>query len=311
MKKSSLKRGTVIVLFIVLILTTYHFITTTTQTTESLTTTTSSTSQSLTLANLTETETTTVTYVQATADEVTLYKEASSSSKKLAEINTGEFATWQKTTGNYYQVLTNDGQTGYLAKNKSTLVKTKKQTPPTDLKDAVIVLNPGHGGDDTGAISTDETIYEKDLTLETAEVVKKALEAQGATVILTRTDDESESLAEITEKSNQNQADIFISFHYDSTEYANEATGTTTYYYYQEYKNLAETINDSLVENLTLENRGLEYGNFQVLRENTQPALLLELGYMNNDYDLATFSTTSYQQAVATAIVAGLTDYFS
>ena len=85
--------------------------------------------------------------------------------------------------------------------------------------------------------------------------------------------------------------DVFISFHYDSTEDSNEASGTTTYYYDEKNLPLANAVENELAKNLPLISRGVEFGDYQVLRENNQPALLLELGYMNNDNDLAQFKT--------------------
>ncbi|MDA9470751.1 N-acetylmuramoyl-L-alanine amidase [Enterococcus sp. 5H] len=248
--------------------------------------------------------------VKVGKEDASLYSEASEKSKKIAEINRGELLELQEVTDQWYQVITNDGDIGYISPNDSQLIERPAQTMPKSLAEATIVLNPGHGGDDTGAISNSGWIYEKDVTLETAEIIKAALEEQGSTVILTRDGDITEDLAEVVEISNENEADIFISLHYDSSENMNEATGTTTYYYYETYGDLADTVNEALATNLPLENRGVTYGNYQVLRENTQPALLLELGYMNSDYDLAIFNTEEYQTTVANAIIEGLTTYF-
>lgn len=248
--------------------------------------------------------------VKVGKEDASLYSEASEKSKKIAEINRGELVELQEVTDQWYQVITNDGDIGYISQNDSQLIERPAQTMPKSLAEATIVLNPGHGGDDTGAISNSGWIYEKDVTLETAEIIKAALEEQGSTVILTRDGDITEDLAEVVEISNENEADIFISLHYDSSENMNEATGTTTYYYYETYGDLADTVNEALATNLPLENRGVTYGNYQVLRENTQPALLLELGYMNSDYDLAIFNTEEYQTTVANSIIEGLTTYF-
>jgi N-acetylmuramoyl-L-alanine amidase len=248
--------------------------------------------------------------VKVGAEDILLYSKASAESAEIAEINRGELLELIATKDQWYQVKTNDGDEGYVSKNDSQLITRTTQVRPDSLEGTTIVLNPGHGGDDTGAVSNNGWIYEKEVTLETAEVIKEALEEKGSTVILTRDSDVTENLAEICTISQENDADIFISLHYDSSENMNEATGTTTYYYYEAYAELAETVNDALIENLPLQNRGIEYGNFQVLRENTQPALLLELGYMNSDDDLAIFNTSEYQQTVADALVEGLTDYF-
>lgn len=253
----------------------------------------------------------TKTFVKISSQGATLYTQADSTSTQIGEVNPGEMVTFLDESGDYYHITTNHQSTGYVLKSEATLIKQNLRSTPTSLDQAIIVLNPGHGGDDVGALSNDENYYEKDVTLSTAKVVKKALEAAGATVILTRDSDETESLDSITQKSMEEQADVFISFHFDSTDYANMASGVTTYYYYYTYQNLAETINDQLTDLLPLENRGVEYGDFEVIRETTQPSLLLELGYMNNDSDLQTILTTSYQNKVAKAIVNGLTQYFS
>ncbi|MBO0470658.1 N-acetylmuramoyl-L-alanine amidase [Enterococcus sp. DIV0242_7C1] len=248
--------------------------------------------------------------VKVGSKEAILYSKASTKSTELAEINRGELLKLVATENQWYQVITNDGDEGYVSKNASQIITRTKQEIPSSLEGATIVLNPGHGGDDTGAISNNDLIYEKEVTLETVEVIKTALEEKGSTVILTREDDVAGDLADICTVSQQNEADIFISLHYDSSENMNEATGTTTYYYYEAYADLAEAVNQSLSETLPLQNRGIDYGNYQVLRENTQPALLLELGYMNSDHDLEIFNTDDYQMQVAKALIEGLTEYF-
>ncbi|GGC93904.1 N-acetylmuramoyl-L-alanine amidase [Enterococcus wangshanyuanii] len=247
--------------------------------------------------------------VQIGSKDAILYSKASIKSTELAEVNRGELIELIATEDQWYQVVTNAGDEGYVSKNDSQIITRTKQKTPSSLEGMTIVLNPGHGGDDTGAISNDGWIYEKEVTLETAEVIKSALEEKGSTVILTRDEDIAEDLSEICTVSQQNNADLFISLHYDSSENMNEATGTTTYYYYEAYADLAEAVNQSLSENLPLQNRGIDYGNYQVLRENTQPALLLELGYMNSDYDLEIFNTEAYQMKVANALIEGVSEY--
>ncbi len=248
--------------------------------------------------------------IKITSEEAKLYQSEDTSSKQLLDINIGELAEHIETVNNFYKITTNDGLTGYLQQEDGQKISTTEQIIPTNLSEATIVLDAGHGGDDTGAISNYGTLFEKDITLETVLTVKRRLETEGATVVLTRNTDTNVTLDEICATSIENKADIFISFHFDSTEHMNEASGTTTYYYYQSYDKLARTINQSLTNWLPLQNRGVEYGNYQILRENTQPSVLLELGYMNNDYDLETFYTTEYQENVANALVEGLTKYF-
>lgn len=267
-----------------------------------------STSQEKATQAATKSSTETKTMVKIGKEDSTLYADAALTTP-LTVVNGGELTTYLTPKNDAYQVTTNDGTTGYLALTNGSIVEKTVQETPTDLSDAVIVIDPGHGGSDTGALSTNEEIEEKTITLSTAKKVKKELEATGATVYLTRTSDTFVQLGDICTYSEAKKADIFISLHADSTEYANEATGITTYYYYQENEKLAQTVSDSF-DDLPLASRGIATGNYQVLRENLQPALLVEMGYMNNDADLAEMTTSSYQQQLAESLTEALRDYF-
>ena len=188
-----------------------------------------STSQEKATQAATTSSTETKTMVKIVKEDSTLYADAALTTP-LTVVNGGELTTYLTQKDDAYQVTTNDGTTGYLALTNGSIVEKTVQENPTDLSDAVIVIDPGHGGSDTGALSTNEEIEEKTITLSTAKKVKKELEAAGATVYLTRTSDTFVQLGDICMYSEAKKADIFISLHADSTEYANEATGITTYY---------------------------------------------------------------------------------
>ncbi|MCI5775769.1 MAG: N-acetylmuramoyl-L-alanine amidase [Aerococcus sp.] len=220
-------------------------------------------------------------------------------------------------SGAYYHVKTADGDTGYIANWVVTsdsqamkqLAETAKAT--TTLQSKTIVLDPGHGGEDPGTISDDESLYEKDITLKTAQAVKAALEGAGATVIMTRDDDETVSLAERPALANQQAADAFISLHYDKAENNPSASGSTVYQYGDTSTPLALAVQSQLVEKGQLPNTGIKFGDFQVLRESQMPGLLIELGYMSNLNDIAVFIQDSYYDHVAQSIVDGLTIFFN
>src|SRR5699024_4972779 len=140
--------------------------------------------------------------------------------------------------------------------------------------------------------------------------VATKLRAAGANVVLTRSNDSFVDLAPRAQASNKLKADAFISLHFDSSENANEASGVTTYYYHNNRdKKLADLISQQL-SNLTLDNRGVEFGNFQVLRDNERPAVLLELGYINTKKDFSYIQQNDYQNKVASDVVNALTAYF-
>lgn len=248
----------------------------------------------------------------ARQNETKLRQSPSIESDIIGTVDRGETLKVLSIEDDWYQVETKNNQTGYVANwVVATAKPSKKQdSVNSSIAETTIVLDPGHGGTDVGAQSNDGKIFEKNVTLATAKYVQKALLDLGANVILTHQGDELLGLSEIAEKSNRANADVFISFHYDSTEDSNEASGTTTYYYDEKNLPLANAVENELAKNLPLISRGVEFGDYQVLRENNQPALLLELGYMNNDNDLAQFKTKKYQELVAKAVQNALLEYF-
>ncbi len=223
----------------------------------------------------------------------------------------GESFTYLSTEGDWYQVKLPDGQKGYVANWVVDLSADQTPAPTasvTSLAEATIVIDAGHGGNDPGALAN--TFYEKEVTLDTAKLVANRLRDAGANVILTRSDDTFVSLDERAVISNKSNADVFISLHYDSTEHANEISGTTTYYYHDRDIPLAEIVSGNFQEKGLLPNNDVRFGDFYVTRENTQPALLIELGYLNNDVDQLTVNTSNYQTTVAEIIYQSLNQYF-
>lgn len=211
-------------------------------------------------------------------------------------------------TDNWYKVRYDDHHFGWVASwliNQSPKIKTA-----TNLSEATIVLDPGHGGSDSGALSIDKKHDEKTYTLQLAKRVRNQLVARGAHVIMTRTGNQTVSLGARPEMATDNHADAFISFHYDSSPSNNLGSGFTTYYYHANTSlKLARTINQHLV-GLPLENKGVEVGDFEVIRDNLRPALLLEMGYINTARDFKAIENPTYQNKVAKDITNGLATYF-
>ena len=109
--------------------------------------------------------------------------------------------------------------------------------------------------------------------------------------------------------SNREKANAFISLHFDSGPNSN-ASGTTGYYFTSTSENLAQTVNKYIARNLTLKSQGTKFQNFLVLRENKQPSILLELGYLNNPDDNKLIESTEYQENIAKSIASALKEYF-
>ncbi|WEG73211.1 N-acetylmuramoyl-L-alanine amidase [Vagococcus intermedius] len=237
---------------------------------------------------------------------------AKRSSESIYTLTYGDELIYLGTKGDWYKVLSPDKQIGYLPNWTVNFSKPDKKAPYqiSPLADKIIILDAGHGGSDVGAISNDGIIYEKMITLSSARFVEKALDKTGANVVMTRSNDTFVDLQEIPLRGELVNADVFISFHYDSSGLSNQATGFTTYYYHEKDIPLGEVINKHLEKNIPLVNRGVALGDFLVIRESNTPSLLLELGYMNNDLDMQQFITKTYQKLVAKSVTDGLTEYF-
>lgn len=236
----------------------------------------------------------------------------STSSNKGDFLKYGATLTYlSETEDGWMKVKTKDGKTGFLNSWQVTSrkISSKEEKPGIPMPEFTVMLDPGHGGDDPGAQTIDGKTLEKEVTLKTALAVRKELQSHGFNVLMTRDKDKFVSLTDIGKISSSSQANAFISFHYDSSAQANTASGTTTFYRKDSGKPLAQAINDSIANILPLENRGFGNQDYQVLRENSKPAVLLELGYINNDYDADYIKNKNYHQKVADSVYDGLMVY--
>lgn len=217
-----------------------------------------------------------------------------------------------KTTNGWKQVQLSSGKQVWIA---GWLLQAQNLPQKTNLTGATIVIDPGHGGNDTGATyvtnSQNPAYFEKTYTFQLAKKVAQALRRQGARVYLTRNKDEYVSLGARTRLAERVHADLFISFHFDSSSSENEASGFTTYYYHRKNHSraIAQAINKAF-NNLSLTNRGVDFGDFYVLRDNKQPAVLLEMGYINSSKDYQQIKSANYQQKIVTDLILGLKNYF-
>ena len=244
--------------------------------------------------------------------ETPLYETADTFSKRISTVNAGTIFNYEDRENDFYKVTIGNGKKAYipywLVNANFATIESDSQLPQ-GIEHAKIVIDPGHGGDDPGAVVTFSEKHEADHTLTTALLLKKELENLGATVILTRESDKSVSLENRAQLSNREKANAFISLHFDSGPNSN-ASGTTGYYFSSTSENLAQTVNKYIARNLTLKSQGTKFQNFLVLRENKQPSILLELGYLNNPDDNKLIESTEYQENIAKSIASALKEYF-
>ena len=193
----------------------------------------------------------------------------------------------------------------------------------TSLSDKIIVIDPGHGGNDAGAIGP-TGVMEKTVTLNVALELEKLLTEEGANVIMTRATDKTvssngaaasdiEELQARCEVANREKADIFISIHADSFTKP-EARGSTAYYYGQSTderaKKLAECIRSALCEQIKTPSRGTKPCNFYVVRHTDMPATLIELAFISNPEEEQILNSEEGVKKAAQGIFDGIEDYF-
>lgn len=182
--------------------------------------------------------------------------------------------------------------------------------------DKVIVIDMGHGGKDQGTSNKSNGILEKDIVLEIGEKVAAILKKdRKLTIIETRTTDEFLTLNERVEISNNNNADVFISLHCNAVE--NDASsyyGVESFYWRddtEESYNLASAIQNSIITNLDVNDRGVKKDNYYVVKNTKCAAALIEMGFLTNNKECKNLSNDKYQTKMAKAIVDGIYDYLS
>lgn len=200
-----------------------------------------------------------------------------------------------------------DGDTGFIFKD---LLDKKRLKKNISLKNKVIVIDAGHGGYDVGSIGASGK-YERDLTYKTTIELKQELVLLGAEVILTRENNDYIRLASRSALSNLNATDAFISIHYNSFPEQSSVTGINSYYYHNQNKDLSSYIQQGIVDATDSKDRGIAYGDFQVLRTNYKPSVLLELDFISNTEREQLLLTNAYQKKLVEGIINGLTQYFA
>ncbi len=173
------------------------------------------------------------------------------------------------------------------------------------IKMAKIVIDPGHGGSDSGA--TYKGRREKDDVLRLGLEVGKLLQRNGEDVYYTRVSDVYNTPLEKAEMGNKVNADFFLSLHRNSTNTANSANGASATVY--EISGLREEMANELLkglEKIGYSNRGiLERPDAVILRRTKMPTVVLDVGFIDNEGDNAIFDEKFYQLAreIALAIL--------
>ena len=206
--------------------------------------------------------------------------------------------------------------------SKEVPVNPFQGIPANALVGKTILIDPGHGGPDKGAIGPN-SIYEKNNNLAIALALNEILKQAGAKTILTRDKDispaanysELEDLQARVNIANLTKPDLFISIHNDASSMP-EVQGTSTYYSEDnpnklESVQLANSVQAAAIDTLGTTNRGLKQAGFYVLKNTTMPAILLETAFISNPYEEARLQNPTFRKNVAAAIFQGIYNYYN
>lgn len=185
-------------------------------------------------------------------------------------------------------------------------------------KGKIIVIDPGHGGNDSGAVNRNLSLREKDINLRISLFLEEKLKKMGYNVILTRRGDyeltnspiDSEELQARVNVAKQNRASIFVSVHINASTYS-FANGIMTFYCKEIDYPLAQYIHQEMVKLNLFDDKGIRQANFYVLKYNNIPSVLLELGFITNYSDASKLMSLSNLDKLATSIAIGINNYFN
>lgn len=183
----------------------------------------------------------------------------------------------------------------------------------------LIVLDPGHGGSDPGAINKSLGVTEAQVTLDICKRLYEILKAQGWNVVMTRTQDvdltyagssASAELGARVKVANDARADLFISIHCNSSVSPN-SNGTSIHYYKQSDYVLASELQAPLLSCTGRPNRGVQPNRFYVLVHSRMPAVLVETAFLSNPTEGQLLSDPAFRQKIAEGLAQGLRSYAS
>ncbi|NJK41873.1 MAG: AMIN domain-containing protein [Acaryochloridaceae cyanobacterium SU_2_1] len=188
---------------------------------------------------------------------------------------------------------------------------------PTDLPQprgrAVVVIDPGHGGPDPGAIGIGG-LRETNVVLEISLEVSRILQQQGVTVYLTRTDERDVDLPPRVALAERVNATLFVSIHANAISMSRpDVNGLETFYAPGSTlgARLAQTIQNTILRNLQMGDRGVRSARFYVIRQTSMPAALVETGFLTGERDIILLRNPAWRKQMANAIAQGILNYLS
>ena len=183
------------------------------------------------------------------------------------------------------------------------------RTPtPARQGEILIMIDPGHGGRDPGAVGRNG-LQEKEINTFIARRLQRTLEQRGYRTAMTRTQDVELDLQPRVDIAERANATIFVSIHANAISLSRPEVNGLETYYFSTGRNLARAIHSSVLRSTDMRDRGVRQARFYVLRNTSMPAVLVETGFVTGREDAARFQSTAAREQIADAIAQGIIDY--
>lgn len=197
------------------------------------------------------------------------------------------------------------------------LVNIRFMQKAESIDQLTVLIDPGHGGTDPGAISIDKSMNEKTLNLDVALRLNRILKGLGFNTMMTRSDDRYVDLASRSGMANDNYVDFFMSIHFNA--FTSSAKGIETLYYPNEItdeypmdnREMANIFHNEIIGALKRPSRGITpRPGLHVLNKTKMPAILAELGFITNKEEFAEIKKEEYREMAARALAVAIVKYF-
>ena len=172
----------------------------------------------------------------------------------------------------------------------------------------VVMIDPGHGGPDPGAVGING-LQEKKIVLDIGTQVAVLLQRQGVQALLTRADDRDLDLEPRVQMAEQSNATVFVSIHANAISLSRPDISGIETYYHASGKQLAQTIHQNVLQMTGASDRGVRTARFYVLRKTSMPSVLVEVGFVTGRDDASRLSNPAYRTQMANAIARGILQY--
>ncbi len=222
-------------------------------------------------------------------------------------VQVGLFRDRQRADEIYNALVANRLPAKILAASAPAVASTPS-IPPIPQGSVVVVIDPGHGGRDPGAVGIGG-LQEKQINTTISNRVQQQLQAAGITVLMTRSSDVFVDLDARAQYANRAGANLFVSLPANAISMSRPEVNGLETYYFSSGERLARSIHSAVLQNTDMRDRGVRQARFYVLRYTTMPSVLVETGFVTGAEDAARFRNPTAVNQIADGIARGILNY--